>query len=165
MVFMFFWCFWLNFTRFSFIFPQCSWNFWLVLFILRCCWLIFHGLSGFSIDFIDVAMVFIKVCMCSLIPAWFYKVYLGIHDVHKSSCKYLDINPNIYIYLYTKLYVYIIMIIKLSLNNYLNFYVYITKWYANIITDVKLCIYNLKHNYIYVSLLYIHIYIYIHDCI
>ena len=122
-----------------------------------------HGLSGFSIDFIDVAMVFIKVCMCSLIPAWFSKVYLGIHDVHKSSCKYLDINPYIYIYLYTKLYVYIIMIIKLSLNNYLNFYVYITKWYANIITDVKLCIYNLKHNYIYISLLYT--YIYIHDCI
>ena len=37
----FFWCFWLNFTRSSFIFPQCSWNFWLVLLIFRCCWLIF----------------------------------------------------------------------------------------------------------------------------
>ena len=48
-------------------------------------------------DFIDVAMVFVKFCMCSLILAWFSKVYLGIHDVHKSNCKYLDANPNIYI--------------------------------------------------------------------
>ena len=50
-------------------------------------------------DFIDVAMVFIKFCMCSLILAWFSKVYLGIHDVHKSNCKYLAVNPYIYIYL------------------------------------------------------------------
>ena len=60
-------------------------------------------------DFIDVAMVFIKFCMCSLILAWFSKVYLGIHDVHKSNCKYLGVNPNIYIYnyLYTYIYIYI----------------------------------------------------------
>ena len=52
-----------------------------------------HVLSDFSMDFIDVAMVFIKFCMCSLILAWFSKVYLGIHGVHKSNCKYLDVNP------------------------------------------------------------------------
>ena len=66
-----------------------------------------HGLSDFSMDFIDVAMVFIKFCKCSLILAWFSKVYLGIHDVHKSNCKYLDVNPNIYIiiYIYTHIYI------------------------------------------------------------
>ena len=51
-------------------------------------------------DSIDVAMVFIKFCMCSLIFALFSRVYLGIHTVHKSNCKYLDVNPNIFIYVY-----------------------------------------------------------------
>ena len=55
-------------------------------------------------DFIDVAMVFIKFCMCSLIFAWFSKVYLGIHAVHKSNCKYLAVNPNICIYIYIYIY-------------------------------------------------------------
>ena len=63
--------------------------------------------------------------------AWFSRVYLRIHAVHKSNCKYLDVHPkiniciyiiisfvnniHIYIYtiyfkkLYTKLYVYITM--------------------------------------------------------
>ena len=67
-----------------------------------------HGLSDFSMDFIDVAMVFIKFCMCSLILAWFSKVYLGIHDVHKSNCKYLGVNPNIYTYNYLYTYIYIL---------------------------------------------------------
>ena len=65
-----------------------------------------HGLSDFSMDFIDVAMVFIKFCMCSLILAWFSKVYLGIHDVHKSNCKYLAVNPYIYILIYIYIYIY-----------------------------------------------------------
>ena len=56
-------------------------------------------------DFIDVAMVFIKFCMCSLILAWFSKVYLGIHDVHKSNCKYSDVNPNIYIIICIHIYI------------------------------------------------------------
>ena len=57
-------------------------------------------------DFIDVAMAFIKFCMCSLISAWFSKVYLGIHAVHKSHCKYLDVNPNVCIYIYIHIYIY-----------------------------------------------------------
>ena len=96
-----------------------------------------HVFSDFAMDFIDVAMVFIQLCMCSLIFAWFYKVYLGIHDVHKSNCKYLDVNPNIYIYIYiiltdniyiymhATLFVYTTMNIKLSANNYFKLYVYI----------------------------------------
>ena len=71
-----------------------------------------HGLSDFSMDFIDVAMVFIKFCMCSLILAWFSKVYLGIHDVHKSNCKYLAVNPYIYILIYIYIYIYIIPLVN-----------------------------------------------------
>ena len=52
------------------------------------------------------------------------------------------------------------MNIKLSTNNYLKLYVFITKRDVYITIGVKLCIYNLKHNYIYISLLYIYIYTY-----
>ena len=73
-------------------------------------------------DFIDVAMVFIKFCMCSLILAWFSKVYLGIHDVHKSNCKYLAVNPNIYIYILIYTYIHIIPLV--SNVNIVHLYLY-----------------------------------------
>ena len=76
-------------------------------------------------DFVDVAMVFIKFCMCSLILVWFSKVYLGIHDVHKKYCEYLDVNPkyiyHIYISYLLTMYIYIYSVSKtICIYNYEN---------------------------------------------